>query len=139
MTRYAYETEIDVRYRDLDSLGHVNNAVYATYFELARLRYLRNGVDAPAAQPNFVVAHLELDFRRPITDISTVSVGLGVVEVGETSFRIAYEVRSEGTVSAQGETVQVTVDEDGSPTAMPDSWRSHLETERDRSRLEFAE
>jgi len=62
MTRFEYETEIDVRYSDLDSLGHVNNAVYATYLELARVRYLQDAFDAPAEEPDFVVAHLELDF-----------------------------------------------------------------------------
>ena len=40
---------IQIRWRDLDALGHVNNAVYLTYFELARLAYVRTllGADAP--------------------------------------------------------------------------------------------
>jgi acyl-CoA thioester hydrolase len=136
MNRFAYETEIDVRFRDFDSLGHVNNAVYATYFELARLRYLRDAFDAPELEPNFVVARLEVDFRAPITEATAVSVGMGVVDVGETSFRLVYEVRSGETVSARGETVQVTVDEDGSPAPVPDGWRSRLEAELERTNLD---
>ncbi len=38
---FHYLTPFDVRFRDLDSLGHVNNAVYLTYFEIARIGYWR--------------------------------------------------------------------------------------------------
>lgn len=127
MTDFAYETEIEVRWRDLDPLGHVNNGVYATYLELARLRYLRDEFDLTPEEPNFVVARLELDFRAPVEEIDAVAVRLGVVEIGRTSFRIAYEIAHRGTVAARGETVQVAVDEDGNSTPVPEEWRRRLD------------
>lgn len=127
MTRFEYETEIDVRYSDLDTFGHVNNAVYATYFELARVRYLQEAFDEPADVPDFVVANLELDFLEPITELTTVTVGVGVEAVGRTSFRLAYEVESGGTLASRGEATQVLVDENGDPTPVPEKWRAILE------------
>jgi acyl-CoA thioester hydrolase len=127
MTRFAYETETDVRYSDLDSLGHVNNAVYATYFELARVRYLQDEFDAPAEKPNFVVAHLELDFVEPITELTTVTVGMGVDDVGRTSFDLACEIEVDGSLAARGASTQVVVDDGGQPAPIPEEWRAMLE------------
>ena len=132
MTRFEYETEIEVRYSDLDTFGHVNNAVYATYLELARVRYLQEEFDASAEEPNFVVAHLELDFLKPVAELTTVTVGVGVEDVGRTSFDLTYEVESDGSLAARGESTQVTVDGSGDPTPVPEEWRAVLEAhERD--------
>ncbi|MFB6130475.1 MAG: acyl-CoA thioesterase [Salinigranum sp.] len=127
MTELPYETELDVRWQDFDALGHVNNAVYTTYFELARLRYLEDEFDISTENVSFVVARLEVDFVAPITKMTTVSVRVGLVDVGHKSFRLAYELRWEGSVAARCETVQVTVDEDGGATPVPDSWRKRFE------------
>ena len=126
MTQFVYETEVDVRWRDLDPLGHVNNGVYATYLELARLRYLRDEFDLTPEEPNFVVARLELDFRAPISEIDSVVVRLGVADVGRTSFRLAYEVVHGESVAARGESVQVAIDDDGDSTPLSEEWRRRL-------------
>ena len=62
----AYTVDIDVRFRDIDALGHVNNAVYATYIEQARTRYFRDVLDVDISQSSNVLASLSIDFRRPI-------------------------------------------------------------------------
>ena len=67
---------IQIRWRDLDALGHVNNAVYLTYFELARLAYIRTllGADAPIDQRTllpvdfqFILAEVTCHYRSPAT------------------------------------------------------------------------
>jgi len=72
----TYTTDIDVRFRDIDAMGHVNNAVYATYIEQARTEYFRDVLDADLSALATVLASLSIDFRRPVelTD-GTVSVG----------------------------------------------------------------
>ncbi|MDS0257714.1 acyl-CoA thioesterase [Thermoplasmatales archaeon AK] len=58
---------LQIRYSDLDTLGHVNNAVYLTYFELGRIDYLRHSLGTlEISEISFVIAHAEVDFRRPI-------------------------------------------------------------------------
>ena len=54
-----------VRFRDLDSLGHVNNAVFLTYLEEARIGYL---VPHGAEAANMILARVEIDFRAPLRD-----------------------------------------------------------------------
>ncbi len=100
---------IDVRYRDLDILGHVNNAVYLTYFEYARLKIFHNWFTSEN-EPDFVIARAEVDFIKPVF-IGTVNVQVKVSHIGNTSFTLEYEIANEkGETCARGRTVQVLVD-----------------------------
>ncbi|PSQ17150.1 acyl-CoA thioesterase [Halobacteriales archaeon QS_8_69_26] len=126
MTEFAFTTEFDVRYRDLDPLEHVNNAVYATYLETARLEYLTAVLGRSLATGESVLAHLSLDFRRSVTFEDSVTVAVGVTDVGGSSIRMEYEIRAGGEVAATAETVLVTV-EDGDPTPVPGDWRTAIE------------
>lgn len=132
MTAFSYETTVPVRFQDLDAMGHVNNAVYATYLEEARTRYLSAVFGVDMADISTVLAHLELDFRSPLVEEDSVTVGIGTGDVGETSYTFHYELAGgDGTV-ATGETVQVWVDpETGSAVPIPDELRAALESYTD--------
>jgi acyl-CoA thioester hydrolase len=128
MAEFNYETEIPVRFQDLDIAGHVNNAVYVTYLEEARAGYLNEvlGVEEPG-DINAVIAHLEVDYRRPVRDDSHVTVALRTLEPGTSSVPMEYEIRFEDEVVATAETVMVTVDfETGETQPMPESWRKRI-------------
>lgn len=128
MSTYSYETDLDIRFNDIDALGHVNNAVYASYCEHARLRFLEDELDLSLSELHFVVANLEIDFHRPIEDAGVVTVGIGVTDVGTSSFTMGYAIRFEGEVAATAETVQVAIDpETKQPTDVPDAWRAVFE------------
>jgi len=128
-----FTTEVAVRYDDLDTYGHVNNVRYGTYIEEGRVGYLAEIVgdgtrEFLAGGTGIVVAHLELDFERPVGPTESVTVAVEVPRLGTTSFPMAYEVRDGGTVVATGETTMVTVDpETGEPRPVPDDWRSAIE------------
>lgn len=123
---FSFTTEIPVRYRDLDPEGHVNHAVYVSYLELARVRYLRELLGAGIEDLEAVVAHLEIDYRRPITIEETATVALRVTDLGRSSVTMGYEVRADSDVVATAETVMVRVDEDGDATPMPEAWRETI-------------
>jgi acyl-CoA thioester hydrolase len=125
-----YRTTVEVRYCDLDTFGHVNNAVYATFCEEARVDYFRDVLDQGVHEVSFVIARLELDFERSIPDVGAATVAVGITGFGRTSFTMEYELRYEGEVVASGETVQVTVDDDGRPTAVPEEWRERVAAAR---------
>lgn len=131
MSDYRFETELAVRYRDLDPLGHVNNAVYASYMEQARARYLTEVLGTPPADVQAVIAHIEIDFRRSIEGDDDVTVGVRATEIGESSITMTYEIRANGTVSATGETVMVAVDREGDPVSVPESIREALSAYED--------
>ena len=100
---------IEVRFRDLDAMGHVNNAVFSTYLEIARthLWMAFGGGDF-----GFILARLEIDFRKPVALGEDLEVEIGYGAIGRSSFDLLYRVtkRKTGELAAQGRTVQVAFD-----------------------------
>ncbi|WP_433623867.1 acyl-CoA thioesterase [Halomicrococcus sp. NG-SE-24] len=129
MDDFEYATEIEVRYRDLDTMGHVNNAVYATFLEQARMDYFRDVVGAELEDVGGVIAHLEIDYRQAVTLDDDVIVAVRVPELGESSIPMEYEIRADGEVAATAEVVQVAVDpETRESRALPELWRDRIST-----------
>ena len=130
MESFRFDVELPVRYRDLDTLGHVNNAVYGTYLEQARIRYFDRVLDLPFDAREMVLAHVDVDFRRPITlEDGTVRVACGVTDLGESSIEMAYRVYTgDGSEpAATAESVQVAWDGDGDRSRpVPDEWRERI-------------
>lgn len=128
MESFRFDVELSVRYRDLDTLGHVNNAVYGTYLEQARVRYFDRVLSEPLEEREMVLAHLDVDFRRPVEmEDGTVRVTCGVTDLGESSIRMAYEVYAGDAAepAATAESVQVAWDGEGS-RPVPDDWRERI-------------
>ena len=111
-----------VRFRDLDSVGHVNNAVYLTYLEEARIAFLSQ---AAGEDPlGMVVARIEIDFRSPAELGDTIEVAVTPGKVGTTSFTLHYELRAPGRLIAEASTVLVAYDYDKEEArAVPEAWR----------------
>ena len=110
---YRCSVPIQVRFRDTDAMGHVNNAVYASYIEVARTAYWCDLFDlASYNQVDFVLARLEIDFVAPLFVQDQLEVWLRINRLGTRSFRMAYEfVRQPGDETiARAESVQVMYD-----------------------------
>ncbi|MFB6188400.1 MAG: acyl-CoA thioesterase [Halapricum sp.] len=131
---FEFETTVAVRYSDLDTYGHVNNAVYATFLEEARVDYLTDVVGADHADvigsgdgPGIVLATLELDFQASIERRDSVTVAVRVPRLGESSFPFEYEVRDGDEVLATGETTVVVFDRGNrEPRPIPQAWREAI-------------
>jgi acyl-CoA thioester hydrolase len=121
-----YEATVAVRYSDLDTFGHVNNAVYATLCEEARVHYFRDVMGLSVHEISFVIARLELDYERAIPDVGEAVIAVDITGFGRTSFTMGYELRHGGETVATAETVQVMVDDEGRPTEIPDGWRARV-------------
>jgi acyl-CoA thioester hydrolase len=123
----TYTAELDVRFRDLDPMQHVNNAIYPTYLEQARALFYEEVVGVGLGDIDTVLVSQEIEYERPIEGIGSVLVELTVGELGRSSIPMEYEVRSEGRRRATGRTVQVYVDPDtGESTAIPEHHRRRL-------------
>ncbi len=105
--------EIDLRWRDLDFLGHLNQAVYHELLEEGR-GALFEQLGALDGGFFFVLARVELDHRQEIRrDHSPVTVVLRVESVGRSSVSLAHDiVRNDGAVAAEGRSVLVAWDRD---------------------------
>ena len=119
--------DVDVRYRDLDTMNHVNNAVYASYFEEARTAYADAVFGLDLEDLNFVIAHLEIDFGRPLTIEDDPTVAVEVTDLGDSSATMAYDLRADGESVATGETTLVFVDpETKRPGPIPSEIRERI-------------
>lgn len=117
-----------VRFRDLDGMGHVNNAVFLTYMESARLAYFRSLGLGRNPLESLILARAEVDFRSPIELGEQVEVGVRTGRIGTKSFDLEQEVRADGRLAAEGKFVLVAYDyaTNGS-RELPADWRERLE------------
>jgi acyl-CoA thioester hydrolase len=122
---------LSVRFRDLDALNHVNNAVYLTYLEEARLAFSAEmGVDWSRFQEQgFVLARCEIDYRRPALLGDALRIELSVGDMGRSSFEFVYRILrvDDGQLIAEARTTQVCFDFiHNRPTRLPQAWRAAL-------------
>lgn len=118
----TFATDIEVRFSDLDAYGHVNNAVFFTYFETARVRlFLEKFADFFNDGLLFLVAKAECRYKRPIELTDRVVVVTSVARVGNASFDLSYEVNNgAGIVFATAQTAMVCFDPNlKRPTPLP--------------------
>ncbi|RMF85920.1 MAG: acyl-CoA thioesterase [Nitrospirae bacterium] len=127
MEGYPFSVPVAVRWRDLDPLGHVNNAVYVTYLEVARTALWRERLGGRDARDiPFVVARVEIDYRREVGMGARVEVGVRTERIGRTSFTLAYRIEADGETAAEARSVQVCVGRDGRPVPVPAELRAAL-------------
>jgi acyl-CoA thioester hydrolase len=131
-SRYRVWVDVEPRFRDMDAMGHVNNAVYVTYLEVARQEYwARFRTAADYSKVPFVVARVQIDFRSSVQVGEVVRVYLRPRYVSTSSFAMEYALHDLGTgrLVAIAETVLVTYDWDHQRSMpVPDWLRSGLES-----------
>ena len=109
-----FEIPIQIRFRDMDAMQHVNNAVYFSYFEVGRLEFFRQIVkDIEFKRYPFILARVEANFHKPITvHFQEVILKMWAGDFGNKSFKFYYEILSkDGKIKfTTGESVQVFFD-----------------------------
>jgi acyl-CoA thioester hydrolase len=130
---YWHATPIEVRWGDLDAMGHVNNAKYLTYLEHARIRYFDDVHlwDGQNTRRGMIMARVELDYKFPLTLAGDVVVYTRVSRLGTKSLDSQQQiVRYSGglaEVAAAARIVLVVYDYDqGRSAPIPDDWRALL-------------
>ena len=115
-TDKLFSTNIEVRFSDIDALGHVNNAVFFTYFEEGRKHFSKKGFNvSDISDFKFIMAHIRCDFFRPIRFNDHVILQMWVKGIGTKSFSFEYRIvdfSDETRVYAAGESIQVCYDYD---------------------------
>ena len=109
-----HEKQIEIRWRDLDAYGHVNHIVFLTYLEEARDEWLGSSLGDPALVWNYVVARVEIDYRRELTLDDDVIVATCELErIGTSSVRTHESVLTrDGELAAEGRAVLVARDQE---------------------------
>lgn len=119
------DTTIPVRWRDLDAYNHVNNSVFLTFLEEARIQWF-DSLGSPWRSATFepILAAATINFRRPIRYPETLRIRLATERIGRSSLTIAQRVTAaddDTILYADGNTVIVWVSPiDGRPVSLPE-------------------
>jgi acyl-CoA thioester hydrolase len=100
-----------IRFGDLDPQGHVNNTVFATYFETGRVMLLREpGNELGAAGATTVLARLDINFLKELHWPGTVEIGTGTTHIGRSSYSFLQAIFHAGECAATATATMVMID-----------------------------
>jgi acyl-CoA thioester hydrolase len=107
-----FSIELPVQFRDIDVMGHVNNATYFQYMETARVELARRlGQVGEGFRGSFIVASARCEFKKPIRDERRITVSVWVSRIGGRSWDFDYSIEGPRKVEyAIGRTTQVAYD-----------------------------
>ncbi len=129
--RFSVVHELQPRFRDTDAMGHINNAVYITYLEVARQEYWRRLTRTrDYGRVPFILAHVTCDFRAEALMDEILEIGIGCEWIGRRSFAFRYEIRArhDRRLVVEARSVQVCYDYDAKRSIpVPDDLRRALE------------
>ena len=130
---FPFVRTVTAMFRDVDGVGHVNNAVYLTWVEEARVRYVFDRRKfRTIGELDFILASAQLDFRSPVRLLEDVDIWCGPSRVGNRSWELRYEgrARTDGRLVLEARTVQVQYDYSfNQAVPLPAEWRGLLEKE----------
>ena len=109
---FPYRLSDNVRFADLDPNQHVNNAVYATYFETGRVTLMKDR--SYGLMPDglgWIMVRIDIHFRAELHWPGKIELGLGVAKFGRTSVSFDQVVFSEGKCVASARAITVLIDE----------------------------
>jgi acyl-CoA thioester hydrolase len=143
---FACRRDVEVRFADTDAMGHVNNARYLTYIEIARAAYYETATGRPlplgahGAEEGMILADVRIAFRAPAFYGETLTVESRVSRLGRTSFSMEHRVTAptsrygDARLIAVAESVLVTYDYTAErPIPIPNALRAGIETLEGRS------
>jgi acyl-CoA thioester hydrolase len=122
----VFTVPVEMRFRDLDAYGHVNNAVFFSYLETARVNLIHRELPDESHQIIFFVARARCEYKKPLTLRDRILVEMTVTRFRRAGFVLSYRVLDDdGTVYAMAETELACINPaTGRPTAIPE-WFVH--------------
>ena len=104
--------KIQVRFSDLDVMGHVNNSVYLSYFEMARVHYFAKilGLKWDWNRYGIILVRNEIDYIYPIILHQKPLIYINLESIGNKSFTLSYEIKVDDNIVTKGKSVMVSFD-----------------------------
>lgn len=114
--------KIQVRFADLDVMGHVNNAVYLSYFEMTRVHYFKQlvGSNWDWRKEGVILVRNEIDYLKPILLNDKPEIYMSLEKIGEKSISLLYEIKVNKEVYTKGKSILVCFNaEEGKTIPVP--------------------
>jgi acyl-CoA thioester hydrolase len=126
-----HKMPVQIRFSDIDGIGHVNNVKYSEYFDIGRLHCLQEAFGRTlnwGDRQTLVLVHTEANYHQPTFLYDTIEVHTAVVEIGERSVQMKQcIVDASGAVRVEGFSILSTFDmETGQSFPLPTAWRKKL-------------
>lgn len=133
MNDFRHKSAIQIRFKDIDALGHVNNANHLSYFELARVNYFNEviGININWAKQGIILAKISVDYKLPVLFEDKITVYTKCSRIGNKSFELVYSLvkddKEQELLLATGESVLVCYDYTKNHSIeMPLEWRDKM-------------
>ena len=123
--------KIQVRFSDIDVMGHVNNAVYLSYFEMARVVFFSRlmGKDWDWKRVGVILRKNEIDYIKPVFLNEEPDIFIFCQRIGNKSFVLEYDLKVENELRATGTSLLVAFDsEENTTKVIPLKFKKELET-----------
>jgi acyl-CoA thioester hydrolase len=139
LSDYKFKTPIAIRFSDIDAVGHVNNAIYLTYFEEARLSYWRDAINWKLSENGVIVGRSEVNYLKPIMLEDEIACYVRTTRIGNSSFDVMHVlVRITPTgeeICTTGKTVCISYDYSTNKSVSIPKTQRHRMIEHDEPRL----
>jgi len=124
-------TPVQIRFNDIDALGHVNNTIYMQFFDLGKLAFFQEclGEEVNWNEVTPVLVHMEVDFTTPVFLDSKIRVNSYLIGFGNKSFRMEQDIENTvtGEIHCRCKSVMVAFNPKTSEgVLLPNSWREKL-------------
>jgi len=107
---YSFWAEENVRFADLDMLGHVNNKAYATFFETARVGFMIECGLSDGTRVGVAMVRLEIDYRKEIRFPATLRLGVRLLRLGNSSLTLACAIFTDDVCASTSQSTAVRFD-----------------------------
>lgn len=128
---FKYKTVIEMRFADLDMMGHVNNAIYFTYMEIGRTKYWKHAINWDWKTTGVVIGQASIDYVAPIFLGDKINMYVRTSRIGTTSFDLEYLIvkdeNGKEVICSRGKTVCVAYDYTSKkPSPIPEKEREKM-------------
>ncbi|MDR2125899.1 MAG: acyl-CoA thioesterase [Prevotellaceae bacterium] len=126
-----HKIPIQIRFSDIDRLGHVNNSIYSQYLDVARLDYLKKTISKFIKwdEKIVVIVHIDNDFLLPTLIDDTIFVTTEIIKIGNRSIDMNQQIIDDrGNIKVKSHCVFSTLDvQSGTSFLIPDEWKKCIE------------
>ena len=139
MEKYKHSIPVQLRFNDTDALGHVNNSVYLSFYDLGKTAYfqtLNKGEKVEQKEVDIVVAHIDVDFISPVFLTDEIAVQTRVESIGNKSFSLKQRIvdTKTGLEKCVCRTIMVGFDFKNNCTKpISEKWRQSIEEYEERT------
>jgi len=129
---YNFKTSISIRFADIDAFGHVNNAIYLTYFEIARSAYWKEIIEWDWESLGIIISRSVVEYLKPVTLADEIYAYVRTSRIGNSSFDLDYilvkKLNGKEEICTRGQTVCVSFDYKlNKSVPIPDAKRKKME------------